>query len=857
MKKILFLFLLLGILFIYGFANATSTITPNVPAPGSALASSVVRNNFNAAINDINALQSQFPVGVSNGGTGATTSQGALNNLFSAPAGTAAPITVPCGSTGGAEQAFAAVMTSDHPLYIPFNHTGPCEATNQVMLPYGSIFTIAGQFTGANDTTTNSTSGSTTLAPQMLVNTAAIQSNAPGDVFIDAHLFKQITLNGQNFFGTSQTPPSSFVGTNNSPNQGGGQCCDWNTVTMLNTSIGNFGTDIGCAVDNTFNCIQIYGINSYTLSSAGSGYVPGNHPAIPLTGGSGSGATMFIGVNPSGNVNVDIMQDFGTGYVPGDVLGATIGTSGSGFSVTVNSVYGSGALTGASILNGGAGYVPNTYNSVPLTTLTGSGSGAFLSLTINGSGVASAINFIAYGNKGYKVGDTLTVNNSSLGGTGSGLVITVTSVSPATYNSGVMLPHLINDFLSNTFCMICGNISDVDISHVTFSGGAIGLNYIFGAAEGRIIDNRFETITNGTWIGVTNPGFVGATIFADNIGTDFFGEGIYPSYFLDIGKGTGYVVGFNHNDDNSGDPPLDPSYLYGSVANAVARISTIGNISETASGRPSGYKILNSVTDYLFFSGNQVFGSGIQEAVDLSQAIPTHFVWDGFDGGSGSAAFKGRVTNNYPEAINVLHNTNTLDVGGAVAIGTGTSYAGIGTSAGTVAPLNGAIIEGKVGIGTNNPSALLQVGSVAVSGVVFDIRNSSGDCTYAPGASSPTVTCSSDAELKKDITASPSALDWLSDIKVRDFTIKATGERVQGVVAQEMLKHHEDMVHRQTGGNYGVDTPNPWIFVKAIQEQQWEIRLLFVLVFLLFGKVTGIFVMLRKGHHRLSRLEDK
>ena len=75
--------------------------------------------------------------------------------------------------------------------------------------------------------------------------------------------------------------------------------------------------------------------------TAGTLYSPGLYQNIPMTGGSGSGATCDILVNSTGNVASVTFQNGGSFYQVGDSLSvatANIGGSGSGFSVGVATV---------------------------------------------------------------------------------------------------------------------------------------------------------------------------------------------------------------------------------------------------------------------------------------------------------------------------------------------------------------------------------------------------------------------------------------------------------------------------------------------------------------------------------------
>jgi hypothetical protein len=69
-------------------------------------------------------------------------------------------------------------------------------------------------------------------------------------------------------------------------------------------------------------------------------YSTGNYTNVPLTGGSGSGATANITVSGGAVTNFSI-QSGGNFYVVGDVLSASnsyLGNTGSGFSITVTSI---------------------------------------------------------------------------------------------------------------------------------------------------------------------------------------------------------------------------------------------------------------------------------------------------------------------------------------------------------------------------------------------------------------------------------------------------------------------------------------------------------------------------------------
>ena len=88
--------------------------------------------------------------------------------------------------------------------------------------------------------------------------------------------------------------------------------------------------------------------------------------------------------------------------------------------------YVGGNINTVGISTVGVGYSNGTFNSVPLYTISGNGSGATANITISGNGVSN-VSLASTGN-GYRVGDLLGITTSSVAGTGKGALISVTAV---------------------------------------------------------------------------------------------------------------------------------------------------------------------------------------------------------------------------------------------------------------------------------------------------------------------------------------------------------------------------------------------------------------------------------------------
>ncbi len=110
------------------------------------------------------------------------------------------------------------------------------------------------------------------------------------------------------------------------------------------------------------------------------------------------------------------------------------------------------------------------------------------------------------------------------------------------------------------------------------------------------------------------------------------------------------------------------------------------------------------------------------------------------------------------------------------------------------------------------------VTNTSIDGNIFALTDSDGSCLHNPEAGSETVTCSSDERLKENIVDAPSALDYFRPFKIREYNVKASGDRMVGVIAQEVLEINPDLVSTSLDGMYSVKLPNQWQTIKAIQE---------------------------------------
>ena len=275
------------------------------------------------------------------------------------------------------------------------------------------------------------------------------------------------------------------------------------------------------AIQLVVESLALFGqISSLGAITGGTGYSDstGYFPDVPLTGGSGTGATGNITLDSSGGVSAISPTNPGINYLVGDSLSAALGgavatlgsiTPGSGYAaasyanVPLTGGTGNGAVATIVVSNviatlgsitAGSGYVAGSYTNVPLTG--GSGTGATANIVVNADGTIHA-GGVTIVNKGinYAVSDSLSASNTHLGGSGSGfavLVATVTGEVSAVTVIATGLDYTVSDVLSASNANLGGAGSGFSVP-VTAVGGGSGFSVLVGAIN-------MIGPTRGSWV---------------------------------------------------------------------------------------------------------------------------------------------------------------------------------------------------------------------------------------------------------------------------------------------------------------------------------------------------------------------
>lgn len=188
---------------------------------------------------------------------------------------------------------------------------------------------------------------------------------------------------------------------------------DVTAVTMTSRGVGYTVADsMSAAATNLGGFTN--GIGTLGTITAGSNYTDGTFTGVPLTGGTGTGAVATIVVASNAVSSVTVTSK-GNGYTVADSLSCSVGAIGSGIQTL-------GTVTG------GSGYTNGTYTSVNL--IGGSGTGAQATIVVAG-GVVTTVTITSRG-RGFVIGNIMSANSTSIGGTGSGFVVPVSAVYAST-----------------------------------------------------------------------------------------------------------------------------------------------------------------------------------------------------------------------------------------------------------------------------------------------------------------------------------------------------------------------------------------------------------------------------------------
>lgn len=164
---------------------------------------------------------------------------------------------------------------------------------------------------------------------------------------------------------------------------------------------------------------------------------------------------------------------------------------------------------------------------------------------------------------------------------------------------------------------------------------------------------------------------------------------------------------------------------------------------------------------------------------------------------------------------------NGIDFSGATLSGAGilmphgVSALAQADSTGTMRPLIRLNTDDQVELG--DARRPVRAGGAILAG-------SGGDCGLAPTAASLTWRCSAGTRQATDIRDARPALPAIDGLRIRDYQLENDRTRQVGVLAQEVVRTHPDMVHTAPDGTLSVDTLNPWVLVKAIQELEARVR---------------------------------
>jgi hypothetical protein len=380
----------------------------------------------------------------------------------------------------------------------------------------------------------------------------------------------------------------------------------------------------------------------------------------------------------------------------------------------------SGMVMTFTLSNGGSGYLPASgtqiYYNVPLTGGTGSNATADVTVT-NGAvtliSAQSAVPNFANAGNGYVVNDTLGVNNATMGGVGSGAVITVNSVGGSTDTSdncsALWLDH-------STNCVTATNNWFHDSwGHTTNSGDHFNGIIIWG--------------NSGTQIGVTvtyNTLVRAANIFAKEQGIE---ASIVTNNYVDMSNLTtaigGNIQDFTGNSTSSqpslsGTTIIANNVILTNGGNTAASFDSLGGVStdsQNTLGWNTAVTIKNNTVVNKSSSGGAIVGvlscNASTNGVGGGQFFNNIYVNPG--GGSGTTNGNGTYRAN-PACLNLMdYNLNpssgvawalSSNSAPGTTVSTSTTYAAWATAYSGAGGISGVEANSILGVPTFTGSGL-------------------------------------------------------------------------------------------------------------------------------------------------------
>lgn len=231
----------------------------------------------------------------------------------------------------------------------------------------------------------------------------------------------------------------------------------------------------------------------------------------------------YLIVNSAGTASLTVAPQ----QAAGPLMQVVITDSGAGYT-------GPGSVAGFNSLTGGSGYVNGTYTNVSLTG--GTGTGATADVIVTGNAVTSVS--IVSGGTGYLSTDSLSANNTNLGGSGTGfsvianmiveydisltggtganakaaIVITGNVVTGVTVTNNGTSPYAVSDSLT-----VAGGSATVIVSYLPSAGSTLELSGVNALNWGNNIWESLYRLTENFASLAANPPGTNVTLGGANV----------------------------------------------------------------------------------------------------------------------------------------------------------------------------------------------------------------------------------------------------------------------------------------------------------------------------------------------------